>query len=89
MEVHLHGELARYAPSAARGTLRVDLATPARVADVLQRFALPRDRSVIIGVGGATATVETALVDGARVDLLTPMAGGSALHAGTGTGVTA
>ncbi len=76
VEVHLHGELGRLAPPGARGPVQLRLAESARVADVLERLAVPRTRSLIIGVGGETATEATELSDGARLDLLTPMAGG-------------
>jgi sulfur carrier protein ThiS len=76
VEVHLHAELARLAPD-QRGVLSLDVPDGTRVADVLERFALGTEQRVIVGVNGETAPPEQELVDGARIDLLTPMAGGS------------
>jgi len=76
VEVHLHAELARLAPE-QRGVLRLDLPDGARVADVLLRFALGTEQRVIIGVNGEAAPPEQELVEGARIDVLTPMAGGA------------
>jgi sulfur carrier protein ThiS len=77
VEVHLHAELARMAPD-NRGVLTVDVPEGARVADLLQQLALDTQRRVIVGVNGEAAHMDQELVDGARIDLLTPMAGGSA-----------
>jgi sulfur carrier protein ThiS len=77
--VHLHGDLQRYASQATgRGVLQLELPAAARVSDVLARLAIPADRRVIVGLDGQAAAPDTALRDGARVDLLPPMAGGSA-----------
>jgi sulfur carrier protein ThiS len=76
VEVHLHAELARLAPE-QRGVLRLDLPDGTRVADILQRLALGSDQRIIVGVNGEAAPLEQELIDGARIDLLTPMAGGS------------
>jgi sulfur carrier protein ThiS len=76
VEVHLHAELARQAPD-RRGVVLLDLPDGARVADVLLRFSLGKQQRIIVGVNGETAKLEEVLRDGARIDLLTPMAGGS------------
>ena len=76
VEVHLHAKLARQAPEQV-GALRLDMPVGARVGDVLDHFALGRERRIIVGVNGELATLEQELVEGARIDLLTPMAGGS------------
>jgi len=76
VEVHLHAELARLAPD-RRGVLTLDLPEGARVADVLQRLALGEQRRLIVGLNGEATQLEQVLPDGARIDLLTPMAGGS------------
>ena len=76
VEVHLHAELARLAPE-QRGVLRIDVPSGTRVADLLGRFALGSDQRIIVGVNGEAARLEQELIDGARIDLLTPMAGGS------------
>jgi len=76
VEVHLHAELARLAPE-QRGVLKLDVPSGTRVADVLRRFALGKERRIIVGVNGEAARPEQELIDGARIDLLTPMAGGS------------
>ena len=76
VEVHLHAELARLAPE-QRGVVKLDIPDGTRVGDVLQRFPLSKEQRVIVGVNGATAPLDQELVEGARIDLLTPMAGGS------------
>ena len=76
VEVHLHAELARLAPE-QRGVLKLDLPDGTRVADVVQRFALGSEQRIIVGVNGEAAPLEQVLIEGARIDLLTPMAGGS------------
>jgi sulfur carrier protein ThiS len=75
--VHLHAELARLAPN-DRGVLTLDVPQGARVADVLEHFALDTRQRIIVGVNGEAARTDQELVDGARIDLLTPLAGGSA-----------
>jgi len=76
IEVHLHAELARLAPE-QRGVLKLDMPDGTRVADLLQRFALGNHHRIIVGINGQAAAHEQELVDGARIDLLTPMAGGA------------
>ena len=77
VEVHLHAELARLAPD-KRGVLMLDVPNGAHVADLLEQLALGTQRRIIVGVNGEAARLDQELVDGARIDLLTPMAGGSA-----------
>jgi sulfur carrier protein ThiS len=77
VEVHLHAELVRLAPQ-AHGVLRLELPEGARVADLLEHLALGTQHRVIVGLDGASVRLDQELVDGARIDLLTPMAGGSA-----------
>jgi sulfur carrier protein ThiS len=77
VSVHLHADLERFAPAAPRGVLALDLPSGARVADALREVRLPHDRQVIVGVNGAAATRDQVLSDGARLDVLPPMAGGS------------
>jgi sulfur carrier protein ThiS len=74
--VHLHAELARLAPD-NRGVLTLDVPRGTRVADVLEHFALGPRRRIIVGVNGEAARTDQELVEGARIDLLTPLAGGS------------
>jgi sulfur carrier protein ThiS len=75
VEVHLHAELARLTPE-QRGVLRLDIPEGSRVADVLRQVPLDSEQRIIVGVNGQAAKLEQELVDGARIDLLTPMAGG-------------
>ncbi len=75
VEVHLHAELARLAPN-ARGVLTVEVPNGAHVADLLEQLALDTQRRIIVGVNGEAAGLDQELIDGARIDLLTPMAGG-------------
>jgi sulfur carrier protein ThiS len=77
VDVHLHAELVRLAPD-TRGVLRLDVPDGARVVDLLEQLALDPQRRVIVGLNGEAARPDQELVDGARIDLLTPMAGGSA-----------
>jgi sulfur carrier protein ThiS len=77
VEVHLHAELARLSPD-NRGILTLDLPEGAHVADVLVQLDLDTRRRIIVGLNGQTAGLDQELIDGARIDLLTPMAGGSA-----------
>jgi sulfur carrier protein ThiS len=77
VKVHLHAELVRLAPDTT-GVLTLDLPEGAQVADLLQRLALGPQRRIIVGVNGEAARMDQELVDGAQIDLLTPMAGGSA-----------
>jgi sulfur carrier protein ThiS len=76
VEVYLHAELARLTPD-RRGVVTLDVPEGARIADLLERLSIPTDRRIIVGLNGETAHVQQELVEGARVDLLTPMAGGS------------
>ena len=77
VEVHFHAELTRIAPDRG-GVLRLEIAEGTRVADLLERLAVDRaERRIIIGVDGQIVTPEQVLAEGARIDLLTPMAGGS------------
>jgi sulfur carrier protein ThiS len=77
VEVHLHAELARLAPD-KRGVLMLEMPDGARVADLLEQLALGTQRRIIVGLNGQAAPMDQELIDGARIDLLTPMAGGSA-----------
>ena len=77
VEVHLHADLERYAPSGRRGVIDLVLPIGAQVADVLREVALPADRRVLVGLNGAAAQPEQVLEDGARIDLVPPIAGGT------------
>jgi sulfur carrier protein ThiS len=74
--VHLHAGLLRFAPEPGRGPFGREFPDGARVADVLTSFALPADRRVIVGVDGHSAGLDDVLQDGARIDLVPPIAGG-------------
>jgi sulfur carrier protein ThiS len=77
VEVHLHAGLLRYAPdSSGNGTYLREFADDARVSDVLVSFGLPKERRIIVGLDGESASVDTPLRDGARLDLVPPIAGG-------------
>ncbi len=76
VEVHLHAGLLRFAPEPQRGAYQREFPDGARVADVLASFALPADRRVIVGVDGQSASLDEPLRDGARIDLVPPIAGG-------------
>ena len=76
VEVHLHAGLVRFAPEPNRGVYARELADGATVTDLLATFDLPRERRVIVGVNGQTASLDEPLQDGARIDLVPPIAGG-------------
>ncbi len=76
IEVHLHGGLVRYVPDAPRGVVRRELPAGSRVVDVLASFNLPPERRVIVGVNGQAASLDDAVADGARIDLVPPISGG-------------
>ena len=77
IEVHLHADLERYAPPGRRGVISLVLPIGAQVADVLREVALPPDRRVLVGLNGVAALPEHVLEDGARIDLVPPIAGGA------------
>ncbi|MBV9577825.1 MAG: MoaD/ThiS family protein [Chloroflexi bacterium] len=77
VEVHLHAGLVRYAPDASgRSTYQREFPDGARISDVVASFNLPVEGRIIIGLDGEAATPETALHEGARIDLVPPIAGG-------------
>jgi sulfur carrier protein ThiS len=82
VEVHLHADLERYAPSGRRGVIALVLPMGARVADVLREVALPPERRILVGLNGASAAPEQLLEDGARIDLVPPIAGGACSQTG-------
>jgi sulfur carrier protein ThiS len=76
--VQLHAGLLRYAPEpSGRGTYVREFADDACVSDVLASFGLPPERRIIIGIDGESASVDARLHDGARIDLVPPIAGGA------------
>lgn len=77
VQVHLHAELVRLAPDTG-GVMTLEVPEGAHVADLLERLALGTQRRIIVGLNGQSARLDQELTDGARVDLLTPIAGGSA-----------
>ena len=77
VEVRLHAGLLRYAPDrSGNGTYVREFADDARVSDVLASFGLPTGRRIIVGLDGESATADAPLHDGARLDLVPPIAGG-------------
>jgi sulfur carrier protein ThiS len=77
VEVHLHAGLLRYAPDpAGKGAYVREFADDARVSDVLTSFGVPTERRIIVGLDGESASLDTVLHDGARLDLVPPIAGG-------------
>jgi sulfur carrier protein ThiS len=56
--------------------IKRELESGSRVLDVLASFDFPPNHRVIVGVDGQQANLEDALTDGARIDLVPPIAGG-------------
>jgi len=77
VKVYLHAELVRLAPDSS-GVLTLELPDGAQVADLLEQLALGTQRRIIVGVNGEAAQLYQELAAEARIDLLTPMAGGAA-----------
>jgi sulfur carrier protein ThiS len=77
VEVHLHAGLLRFVPDLTRGIVTQEFPDGARIADVLAGFGFPADRQIIVGVDGQTARSDDLLRDGARIDLVPPIAGGA------------
>lgn len=77
VDVHLHADLARLAPDASRGRISVDLPSAADVSVLLRALGVPEKRRIIVGVNDALAQADSELHDGDRVDVMTPMAGGT------------
>jgi sulfur carrier protein ThiS len=83
VDVHLHGGLLRYVPDVPSGELSREYPAGARVADVLASFDFLAERRVIVGLDGQQARPEDLLTDGARIDLVPPIAGGSLTNSPT------
>jgi sulfur carrier protein ThiS len=79
IEVHVHGGLLRHAPELTRGVVNQEYPDDAHVADVLASFGFPVEQRIIVGVDGQSARPGDLLRDGARVDLVPPIAGGAHL----------
>jgi aspartate ammonia-lyase len=73
IEVHLHGDLARYGPG---GRLTVEQPSNAQVRDVLRALGVPDQPRVVVGLNGTWVAAEQSLADGARLDVVRSMAGG-------------
>ena len=80
VEIHLHGGLLRYVPDAPRGILWRELPEGARVSDIVASFEFLKEGSVIVGVDGQSARLDDPVRDGARIDLVPPIAGGQHLE---------
>jgi sulfur carrier protein ThiS len=78
IEVHVHAGLLRFVPDLTRGVVSREFPDGARVADVLASFGFPANRQIIVGVDGQSARPDDVLRDGARLDLVPPIAGGAA-----------
>ena len=77
VEVRLHAGLMRYAPDpSGKGVYVREFADDACVRDVLTSFGLPTERRIIVGLDGESASFDTPLRDGVRLDLVPPIAGG-------------
>ena len=68
-------ELSRGDPPGAR---EVELSSDARVTDLLDALGVPPESQLTLGVNGELAQLDSALHDGDKVMLVTPMEGGSA-----------
>lgn len=75
--VKLSSTLRRLAPGYdPEQGLRLEARKNERVADLLDRLGIPRDRVKVIMVNGVHALPETLLEDGDRVGLFPPVGGG-------------
>jgi sulfur carrier protein ThiS len=77
IEVHVHAGLLRFVPDLTRGVVTQEFPDGARIADVLASFGFPANRRIIVGVDGEAARPDDLLRDGARIDLVPPIAGGA------------
>ena len=79
--VCLHAELARSMPNGS-SLLEVTLPGGSTVGDLLRLGGVSRERRLIIGVNHELAAPNMVLSEGDRVDVMTPMAGGSSAGCG-------
>jgi sulfur carrier protein ThiS len=76
--VHLHTTLQRRTPEGLQRRLEVTLPPGSRLADVLERLALPPDdESTLLVVNGRVAAPGQPLADGDEVHLIPALSGGA------------
>ncbi|SMB98412.1 Molybdopterin converting factor, small subunit [Thermanaeromonas toyohensis ToBE] len=77
IEVRLFGHLRRYLPKEkGNGTLKLEIETPAQVADVLEKLNVTLEEPMLILVNGVHATLEKELSPGDVVSVFPPLGGG-------------
>lgn len=76
MRVNLFGDVGRYRPKSDQPFVD-DLPDGARVRDLLDKLGIElKGEQLTVGVNGELGGLDTALCDGDRVMLVTPMEGG-------------
>ncbi|MGI9951841.1 MoaD/ThiS family protein [Moorellaceae bacterium AZ2] len=77
IEVRLFGHLRRYLPKEkGNGTSKLEIETPAQVADVLEKLNVPLAEPMLILVNGVHATPQRQLLPGDVVSVFPPLGGG-------------
>jgi len=77
--VHLHTTLQRRTPDGVVRRLEVTLPPASRLADVLERLAIPLDdESILLIINGRVAAPAQPLADGDEVHLIPALSGGCA-----------
>jgi molybdopterin converting factor small subunit len=75
--VHLHTTLQRRTPEGLQRRLEVTLPAGSRLADVLERLAIPLDEaSILLVINGRAAAPAQPLADGDEVHLIPALSGG-------------
>jgi len=77
--VHLHTTLQRRTPEGLQRRLQITLPPGSRLADALERIAVPRDdESILLIINGRVAAPGQPLADGDEVHLIPALSGGCA-----------
>ena len=76
VRLKLIGDVRRHARNDAAAAI-IELLAGARVADLICALQIPADEALIVGVNGQLGSIDSTLVDGDEVMLVSPMAGGA------------
>lgn len=81
IEVKLYGQLRQYRPKSADGAphhpFLLSLPDTAKMADVVAALGIDAGLTAVFSQNGDTATLETPLLNSAKVSLFPPTAGGA------------